>query len=113
MSVLAVALKRRALSRGTVPSAVPAGHPVGGGANGLGTFRTDGTRRTVSTTPSASAVKRSTVSTSALSSNLPSVCSRCGVQSPTGRHPGGHVDAGDVVDASIKFACIENEGTRE
>src|SRR5271165_1004262 len=37
--------------------------------------------------------------------------SRCGVQSPTGRHTRGYVDAGDVVDASIKFASIAMKET--
>jgi hypothetical protein len=46
--VLALALKRMAVSRGTVPSAVPVGHPFDGGTNG--TLGTVGTRGTVSTT---------------------------------------------------------------
>jgi hypothetical protein len=32
--VLALALKRLALSHGTLPSAVPVGHPMSGGTNG-------------------------------------------------------------------------------
>jgi hypothetical protein len=54
--VLALALRRQALSRGTVPSAVPVGHPLNSGTNGTlgtnGTFGTNGTvwtRGTVST----------------------------------------------------------------
>ena len=51
--ILALALRRQALSRGTVPSAVPVGHPVDSGTTGtLGTNGTVGTRGTVSTTPS-------------------------------------------------------------
>jgi hypothetical protein len=51
--VLALALKRQALSRGTVPSAVPPGHPGDSGTTGtLGTNGTVGTRGTVPTTPS-------------------------------------------------------------
>jgi hypothetical protein len=51
--VLALALTRRALSRGTVPSAVPVGHPFDSGTTGtLGTNGTLGTRGTVPTTPS-------------------------------------------------------------
>jgi hypothetical protein len=51
--VLALALKRQALSRGTVPSAVPVGHPLDSGTTGtLRTPGTVGTRGTVSTTPS-------------------------------------------------------------
>ena len=47
--VLALALKRTALSRGTVPSAVPAGHAPEPGTNGTsGTRGTLGTRGTIS-----------------------------------------------------------------
>ena len=50
--VLALALRCQALSRGTVPSAVPVGHPLDSGTTGtLGTNGTVGTRGTVSTTP--------------------------------------------------------------
>ena len=50
--VLAPALRCQALSRGTVPSAVPVGHPLDSGTTGtLGTNGTVGTRGTVSTTP--------------------------------------------------------------
>ena len=45
--VLALALKRKALSRGTVPSAVPMGHALDSGTNG--TIGTVGTRGTIST----------------------------------------------------------------
>jgi hypothetical protein len=48
--VLALALKRKALSRGTVPSAVPMGHAFDSGTNGtVGTIGTVGTRGTIST----------------------------------------------------------------
>jgi len=48
--VLALALKRKALSRGTVPSAVPMGHALDSGTNGtVGTIGTVGTRGTIST----------------------------------------------------------------
>jgi hypothetical protein len=51
--VLALALRRRALSRGTVPSAVPVGHSFDSGTTGTsGTVGTVGTRGTVPTTPS-------------------------------------------------------------
>jgi hypothetical protein len=54
--VLALAVRRQALSRGTVPSAVPVGHPLDSGTNGTngtsGTVGTVGTRGTVPTTPS-------------------------------------------------------------
>jgi hypothetical protein len=47
--VLALALRRQALSRGTVPSAVPVGHPLDGGTTGtLGTCGTVGTLGTLS-----------------------------------------------------------------
>jgi hypothetical protein len=50
--VLALALRRQALSRGTVPSAVPVGHPLDRGTTGtVGTNGTVGTCGTVSTTP--------------------------------------------------------------
>jgi len=50
MSVLALALKRLALSRGTVPSAVPVVQSAGRGTNGTGgTLGTDGTPGTVIT----------------------------------------------------------------
>jgi hypothetical protein len=50
---VALAKRRQALSRGTVPSAVPVGHPLDSGTTGtLGTPGTVGTRGTVSTTPS-------------------------------------------------------------
>jgi len=48
--VLALALQRQTLSRGTVPSAVPVGHPLVRGTNG--TVGTVGTRGTVPITPS-------------------------------------------------------------
>jgi hypothetical protein len=42
--VLALALKRLALSHGTLPSAVPVGHPMNAGTNGTGgTIGTNGT----------------------------------------------------------------------
>jgi hypothetical protein len=48
--VLALALKRKALSRGTVPSAVPMGHALDSGTNGtVGTIGTVGTGGTIST----------------------------------------------------------------
>ena len=50
--VLALALRRQELSRGTVPSAVPVGHQLDSGTNGTpGTNGTLGTRGTISTTP--------------------------------------------------------------
>jgi hypothetical protein len=48
--VLALALKRKALSRGTLPSAVPMGHALDSGTNGtVGTIGTVGTPGTIST----------------------------------------------------------------
>jgi hypothetical protein len=47
--VLALALQRLALSHGTVPSAVPVGHPANGGTNGtVWTNGTTGTDETAS-----------------------------------------------------------------
>jgi hypothetical protein len=45
--VLALALQRLALSHGTLPSAVPVGHPMNRGTNGTGeTVGTNGTAET-------------------------------------------------------------------
>jgi hypothetical protein len=52
-NAIGAALKRRALSRGTVLSAVPVGHPLDNGTNGtVETLGTVGTRGTITTAPS-------------------------------------------------------------